>query len=169
MRSTTEFAAFAQTRWPRLVRAARLMGCSDADAEDIVQTTLERLLVNWKKVERAGNPDAYVYRALTNALTSSRRRRWHGERPTLGQELELILGSSPDVISSTDRAIVIRSALAELPAHQRAVVVLRYFLGLSEREVAEALKVPVGTIKSRQSRALRALALDPQLETMRAE
>jgi RNA polymerase sigma-70 factor (sigma-E family) len=169
VRGSIEFAAFATTRWARLVRAARLMGCSESDAEDMVQSTFERLLVNWRKVERAGNPDAYVHRALANTLMSSRRRRWHGERATEGSNLESLSGNAPDPTGPADRAMLVHGALRGLPAGQRAVIVLRFYLGLTEREAADALRVPIGTIKSRQSRALRALAIDPHLQTMRTE
>ncbi len=77
-----DFSAYMSGRWTTLVRSAVLLGCAQPDAEDVVQTTLARCYTAWSKVSRAGNPDAYVYRMLVNALTDSRRRRWWGERPT---------------------------------------------------------------------------------------
>ena len=73
-----EFSAYVAARWPRLVRSAVLLGCSHAEAEDLVQTALERTLVHWRRVRRADDRDAYVHRILLNSFRSARRaaRRW---------------------------------------------------------------------------------------------
>lgn len=60
------------------MRSAVLLGCSQAEAEDVVQATLERCLLKWAHVERAGDRDSYVHRVLLNTFMSSRRRRWTG-------------------------------------------------------------------------------------------
>lgn len=155
-----EFDDFVAARWPRLVRAAVLLGCSSHEAEDVVQTALTRCLVKWSRVRRADDRDAYVYRVLVNTLTDSRRRLWRGEQPT--EHLpERAAGADPtrDVLvrDSVDRA------LARLSADQRAAVVLRYYAHLTEAQMASVLDVAPGTVKSRLSRALAALALDPDL------
>jgi DNA-directed RNA polymerase specialized sigma24 family protein len=77
-----EFAEYATMRWMSLVRAAVLLGCSPADAEDLAQTALLRSYQAWDKVARARDRDAYTYTVLVNCLRDSRRRRWHGETPT---------------------------------------------------------------------------------------
>lgn len=61
----------------------------------------------------------------------------------------------------------VRRALAALPTDQRAVVVLRHHLDLSERQTADLLGIAPGTVKSRLSRGLRALASDPSLSDLR--
>jgi DNA-directed RNA polymerase specialized sigma24 family protein len=73
-----EFSEYVAARWPRLVRSAVLLGCSAAEAEDVVQTALTRCLVSWSRVQRADDRDAYVHRVLINTFTSARRRRWTG-------------------------------------------------------------------------------------------
>src|SRR5215212_4549521 len=98
---------------------------------------------------------------LVNAHRDSRRRRWWGEAPT-----EFVDRSSDDGLDAVDGADVMRRALDRLSAGQRQVVVLRYYAQLSERETAEALGVPNGTVKSRLARALDALAADPGLAAL---
>lgn len=152
-----EFTAFVAARRAGLVRSAVLLGCSIEDAEDIVQVTLTKCLVHWGRVTRADRPDAYVYRVLVNALRDHRRRRWHGETPT--SELP------ESVVAEVDLAtgLAVRRALAGLSMDHREVLVLRFYADLSERETAEVLGLPAGTVKSRTARALTALASDQNI------
>ena len=76
-----EFAGLVRDRWPALVRASVLLGCTVAEAEDLAQTALLRCYVAWNRVRSAADRDAYVYRVLVNCHRDSRRRRWWGERP----------------------------------------------------------------------------------------
>ena len=158
------FTDFVGARWARLVRSAVLLGCSTSEAEDVVQSTLEKCYANWARVERARDRDAYVYRILVNTFRASRRRRWTGERPTASV---LEHGAVADPTSDVDAVDAITRALAQLPQDQRIAVMLRYYAGLDERLMADALGVAAGTVKSRLSRALSALALDPSLEELR--
>jgi DNA-directed RNA polymerase specialized sigma24 family protein len=136
------FEEYVEARWSRLVRSAVLLGADPHAAEDLVQTALAKCYFAWSRVSQARDPDAYVHRVLINAMTDSRRRRWWGEAPT---------DVLPDV------------GLRRLPLPQRQVLVLRYYADLSEAQIAETLDTPVGTIKSRASRALAALEADPSL------
>ncbi|WP_193614342.1 SigE family RNA polymerase sigma factor [Nocardioides lijunqiniae] len=158
----TEFAAYAEEAWPSLVRSAVFLGCRLPEAEDLAQTALARCYTAWARVRAADDRDAYVYRVLVNSLRDSRRRRWWGERPT--DELpEARATGRGDAMADVDTADAVHRALAGLSAVNRDVVVLRYFAQLSERETAQALGVPAGTVKSRLSRALRHLAADHHL------
>ena len=149
-----DFAEYAAARRPALVRSAVLLGCSLDDAEDLAQVTLTKCLVNWRRVSRASRPDAYVYRILLNALRADRGRRWQGELPTA----ELPETPVPDVDLASGLAV--RRALATLSKEHREVLVLRYYADLSERETAEVLGLPAGTVKSRTTRGLAALSSD---------
>lgn len=154
-----DFTAFAAARWPRLLRSAVFLGCSAAEAEDLAQSTLLRCYLAWPKVERAANRDAYVSTVLVNGFRESRRRRWWGERPTETLP-EAVAPDHGHEVTETD---AVRRALTALTPSQREVVVLRYYAALSERETADALGIPPGTVKSRLSAALKHLAttLDP--------
>lgn len=159
MSSDVEFGEYVAARWGRLVRSAVLLGCTPHEAEDVVQSALTRCLVKWSQVQRADDRDAYVYRVLVNTFTSSRRRRWTGERPT-AELPDRAVGGEQDGVH--DRH-TIDLALARLSPDQRAAVVLRYYADLTEAQMASALEVAPGTVKSRLSRALQAMAVDPVL------
>jgi RNA polymerase sigma-70 factor (sigma-E family) len=155
-----DVAAFASAQWSRLVRAGVFLGCSLDEAQDLAQTTLLRCFVAWRKVERADSPDAYVYRTLLNCHRDSRRRRWWGEQPTQVLPETAEYAAAADQLATAD---AVHRALAELSAPSRQVVVLRYFVELSELDTARALGIPPGTVKSRLSRALAQLASSPHL------
>lgn len=146
-----EFSEYAVARWPALVRSATLLGCPEAEAEDVAQSTLIRCYLAWGRVRRARDRDAYVYRVLVNVLRMSHRRRWWGEHPT---------ASTPELAAQPldlETGIDLRRVLAGLSADHRAVLVLRFAAGLSERQVAEVLGIAPGTVKSRVSRALASI------------
>lgn len=158
-----EIRHFVADRWHRLVRSAVFLGCSHSEAQDIAQSTLERCLVKWRHVQRADDPDAYVHRILVNTIAGSRRRRWTAELPTA----EPPDNSGEDVTCRVDDTDAVTRALQRLPAGQRTVVVLRYYSHLTEQQMSTALGTPRGTIKSRLSRGLKALATDPSLTDLR--
>lgn len=163
MEDHVDFTDYVEARWPKLVRSAVLLGCTPAEAEDLVQSALERCLVKWRRVASAHDPDAYVHRVLINAFISSRRRHWTREQPAD----VLPEASRPDETGRVDDTDVVLRALNELTSDQRAAVVLRYYVHLSEQQMASVLGVAEGTVKSRLSRALKKLAQDPYLEELR--
>ena len=157
-----EFSAYASARWPSLVRSAVFLGCDLDEAHDLVQTTLLRCYTAWRKVEKATDRDAYVYRILLNCHRDSRRRRWWGERPT---------ATPPDhgTDDPTEHLVVtdaVHRALSDLSKVNRQVVVLRYYAHLSEQQTAEILGIATGTVKSRLSRALTQLATSSHLSDL---
>ncbi len=158
-----DYAAYVRDAWDALVRSAVFLGCSLPEAEDLTQTTLVRCYTAWPRVVAADNRSAYVYRMLLNCLRDSLRRRWWGERAT--EHLPETGRDHPgrDETAAVDTADAVHRALAGLSKPNRDVVVLRYFAGLTERETAEALGVPAGTVKSRLSRSLAQLATDDHL------
>lgn len=158
-----EFSAYVAAKWSRLVRAAVLLGCSQAEAEDVVQTALMRCLVHWRRVQRAEDRDAYVHRIVVNTFTSARRRRWTREYATA----EMPETPTSDQTATIDTADAVLRSLARLNRDQRTAVVLRYYAHLSEQQMAVVLGVAPGTVKSRLSRALQVLAVDSDLAELR--
>jgi RNA polymerase sigma-70 factor (sigma-E family) len=150
------FEQFVEESTGSLLRTAYLVTGDASFAEDLVQESLFKVARRWARVGSMGSPRAYARKILVNlALDGSKRRSLH--RGELGKE------SRPDGPASEvawsafgavdDRLELIR-ALGELPARQRAALVLRFFDDLSEAEVASTLGCSVGTVKSTTSRAL---------------
>lgn len=150
------FAEFVLTRQAALLRTAYLLTGHAQDAEDLVQVTLVKVVPQWRRI--ADNPEPYVRRVLVNENVSRwRRRRWR-EHPT--DDLPEQLARDPDVAE----LVAVRDALASLAPRQRAVLVLRYYEGLSEAEIADQLGISPGTVKSQArdglARLRRALPAD---------
>lgn len=154
-----DFVEYAGAHWGALVRSAVFLGCGVHEAQDIAQATLVRCWSHWPKVQRADDRDGYVFRVLLNCLRDTKRRRSAHERPTAS----FADGSTPDPAEAFALTDSVHQALAALGPDHREVVVLRYFADLSERQTAEALRIAPGTVKSRLSRALAALAQDRHL------
>ena len=152
-----DFSEYVAARRPTLVRSSVLLGCDLYEAEDLVQTTLTKVLRSWRRVSRADRPDAYVYRILVNAFHDARTRRWRGELPTAE------LPETPIHDVDVETGFAVRRALAAMSPEHREILVLRYYADLSERETADVLKLPAGTVKSRTARALKALSADQNI------
>lgn len=167
-RSNTEmidsetFEATTATWTADLARLAyHLTGDPDA-AEDLVADALLAAWERWPEVMAAGNPKAYVRRIVTN-LAASRVRRLVRGRAKLGLVGATSTGFArvPDL----DGGVDLHRALATLPRRQRECVVLRYGMDLAEADVAEILRISVGTVKSQTSKGaakLRALLNSPE-------
>lgn len=154
-----DFEAFVVAQYAPLRRVAFLL-CGDRDrADDLVQATFAKAHVRWARVGGAADPVAYVHRILINTSRSWLARRWLGELPT-GSLPE---GAGDDLTAAVDVQLTVLVALRELPRAQREAVVVRHLLGLSEAQAAVVLDVPVGTVKSRTSRAIDALRADRRL------
>ena len=143
------FAEFVAARYEALARSAYLLTGDRGLAEDAVQSALVAALRVWDRID---SPDAYVRTVLVRLIGRSARRRWRGELPS-AHLVELDGRADGDLAAAVD----LRAALARLPLAQRAVLVLRFFDDLSEKQTADVLGCTVGTIKSRTSRALAAL------------
>ena len=156
-RGQAGFEEFVAARRQALLRTAYLLTGSHEDAEDLVQVALVKAVPHWSGI--ADHPEPYVRRILARESVSRwRRRRW---RELSTDTLPERSAAAPD---PTDRA-ALHEALAMLAPRQRAVIVLRYFDDLSERQTAEALGIGVGTVKSQTRDALARLrGLLPDLD-----
>lgn len=159
MRDDEGFAAFATANARRLRHSARLLTGDPERAEDLLQTALAATYLRWDRI-RADDPTAYVRRVLFTAHADWWRRRWRHEYPT-GDLPERVAGG--DHAEETVERDRLRGALGALSPRERAVVVLRFYEDLSERETADTLGVAVGTVKSTCARALGKLRVSPLL------
>jgi RNA polymerase sigma-70 factor (sigma-E family) len=145
------FAELVAACWPGLYRTAYLMLGDHQLAEDLAQTALVRTYASWGRVRDVAAAPGYARVVLARTAASwFRRRSWRNERPTE------TLPEPAYERDPSDRPAVI-AALGALPPRQRAVVVLRYFDDLGVREVADALGIGEGTVKSQTSHALAKL------------
>ena len=123
-------------------------------AEDLLQTALVRTWPHWERISRDGMPAAYVRTVMARTYASWSGRRWSAETPS--ETLPEHATEDPGLNAADQRDRLVR-ALAGLPRRQRAVIVLRYYLDLSEQQTADALKCSVGTVKTQASRGLARL------------
>jgi RNA polymerase sigma-70 factor (sigma-E family) len=144
-----EFTRWARARQQHLLRVALLLTDDRNRAEDLVQDALTQVAMRWPKL-RDSSPDAYARKVIYHGNISWWRRR-RGEVLTAEP---LDRPASRDLV---ERRLLVRRALTTLTPRQRAVVVLRYFEDLTERDTAEVLGVSVGTVKSQTHLALRRL------------
>lgn len=156
MADRDEFDGFVAARSAALLRTAFLLTGDWALAEDLLQSALAKSWFAWKRIE--GPPEAYVRKVLVTTYATWWRRRWRSEYPTAA----LPEAGAPADSTVEDRDLLWR-ALGTLTKRQRTVVVLRYYEDLSEEEVAAALGISRGTVKSTASRALAALRSHPDL------
>jgi RNA polymerase sigma-70 factor (sigma-E family) len=136
-----------------LVRTAYLLTGSQHAAEDLVQATLTKLYLAWDRIADREHVDAYARRALINEHRSTWRRSTR--RLEVLSEAPPETGHEPPSYDG-EREAVWRFVQA-LPPRQRAVIVLRYYEDLSERQTADLLGISTGTVKSQASRALASL------------
>ena len=154
-----EIRGFLTRDYPRLVNAVALASGSYPAAEDAVQEALVRAWIRSERGEEVESLPAWVAAVALN-LTRSGWRRAMAERRARSR----LSGRSGTAGAPTEEHVDVASALAALPRRQREVAVLRYLLEMSTAEVAAALGIGEGTVKSSLSRArahlVEALAVD---------
>jgi RNA polymerase sigma-70 factor (sigma-E family) len=159
MNADDEFEEFAHAQAERL-RTTAFMLCRDWHlAQDLTQTTLTKLFVGWRRATAADNLVAYAQKVLLRSYLDHRRRRSSTEAAT-GILADSGYRHQPDL------RLTMLDALAELPARDRAIVILRYFEDYTVEQTASVLDVPVSVVKSQTKRSLeklRSLLAEDQL------
>lgn len=152
--SSDDFTEYVEAAWARLFRTAYALTGDVTTAEDLLQRTLVKAFVHWKRVSRAESPDSYLRRMMVNESASAWRTR-SSRREVLTQQPPEVPSDSFDGLLATRDELW--QGVCELPPRQRAVVVLRYYEDLSEREIAEVLGISQGSVKSMSSAAISKL------------
>jgi RNA polymerase sigma-70 factor (sigma-E family) len=159
-----EFREFMHARWPVMVRLAYGLIGDQGHAEDVAQAAFGRVYASWPRVRRSGDPDAYVRQIVINENRNRFRKRRVPERLTGSPpESGLVDVQWTDTTREYDERSALIAALQQLGPRQRAVIVLRYWMDLTEQETAAALNCSVGTVKSQASRALATLRQSTEL------
>jgi RNA polymerase sigma factor (sigma-70 family) len=145
-------AAFERL-WMRAYRVSFQIVRSREDAEDVAMDTMARALRDWTLL--GPTPDPWVAKVATNlSIDIWRRAQRRRNHDLLGR-----LGTSD---YQTEDGMVLRQALATLPKRQRQVVAMRYFLDMTEQEIASTLGCSPGTVKQHASRGIAALRRELQ-------
>lgn len=155
-----DFVAWVAGAQGPLLRSAFLVTRSEPLAEDLVQEALIKVAQRWARL-RSGNPTAYARTIIHRDHVSWWRRRREVPGATPPDR------AAPGPGGEVEQRLVVGDALAALTRAQRAVLVLRYFDDLTERETAEVLGVSIGTVKSQASAALKRLRRNDELTGLR--
>ncbi|MFJ8358929.1 SigE family RNA polymerase sigma factor [Streptomyces sp. NPDC093984] len=161
-RSATEaeFTAYVEERRASLYATAYHLTGDRFEAEDLLQSALFSTYRAWDRISDKAAVGGYLRRTMTNLHISAWRRRKLNEYPT--EELPETPGDT-DAMRGTELRAVLWQALARLPELQRTMLVLRYYEGRTDPEIAEILDISVGTVKSSIWRSLRRLREDEVL------
>jgi len=148
------FTAFVLGCQPSLRRTAYLM-CGDWSlASDYVQDALMRVYRHWPRLGGEPEARAYARKAVVSVVIDAKRRRSSTELPVA--QVHDGVGGPDETVRGADRDLLTR-CLAQVPARQRACLVLRYYDDLSVSDVAVALGISEGTVKSQTARGLQTL------------
>jgi RNA polymerase sigma-70 factor (sigma-E family) len=150
--AATPFEELVAARVPGLLRLAVMLTGNAADAEDLVQAALARAVPHAARIAAMAAPAAYLRQVLVHEHVSRARRRRvvvvplnHHDAPT---------ADPADAVASSDRTWRV---LATLPPRQRAVLVLRIYEDLPDRDIADLLGTTEATVRSNAARALDTL------------
>ncbi|MFH8488235.1 SigE family RNA polymerase sigma factor [Streptomyces longisporoflavus] len=158
--SEAEFTAYVQERRASLYATAYHLTGDRFEAEDLLQSALFSTYRAWDRISDKAAVGGYLRRTMTNLHISAWRRRKLNEYPT--EELPETAGDT-DAMRGTELRAVLWQALARLPELQRTMLVLRYYEGRTDPEIADILDISVGTVKSSIWRSLRRLREDDVL------
>ncbi len=143
---------------PRVRRFCRALSRSSDEADDLLQTAVERALANTDKWQPGSRLDSWLYRIAQNIMIDwARSRSTRGETASLDMVEQVAGDNGVAIVEGRSDLAQVAHAYATLPAEQRAVMTLVVLDGLTYKEAAEILSVPTGTVMSRLSRARAAL------------
>ena len=152
--SEDDIDTFLAARWSSLFRLACLLTGSPTEADDLLQESLVKVYLRWARFSLRAGPEAYVRGMMVNTLVSRSRRPFRRRELLDGMVAATAVASPENAV--LDRAQVWPMVCA-LPVRQRAVIVLRYYEDLSEREIADVLGCSTGSVKSQAHDALTSL------------
>jgi RNA polymerase sigma-70 factor (sigma-E family) len=143
--------------WRQLVRLSVLLVRDVGTAEEIVQDAFVAAHGRWSRLRDPDRALAYLRQAVVNRSRSALRHRAVVERHVARERAAADAPSPDDGALASERREAVLDAMRALPQRQREVLALRYYLDLSEAEIAEALGISRGAVKSHASRGSAAL------------
>jgi RNA polymerase sigma-70 factor (sigma-E family) len=151
-RAQQEYVDYVTGRLPALRKLAYLLCGDEHRADDLVQQTITKLYVRWRRTSAMEHLDQYVRTMLVRTFLDEKRRPW--------SRVGLVAEVPDQPVPGDERMenwMVLRGALARTPRRQQAVLVLRFLYDQSVSEVAQTLNCSEGTVKSQTSRGLATL------------
>lgn len=145
-----DFRAFFEHERVRLVRATLLLTGNVAEAEDLAQEALARVLEHWDRVSEMESPEGYLYRTALNLNRKRLRRIAIAARRVLGV-------SDHDALAAAEDRVDVLRAVSSLPRPQREALILVVWLGYGTEEAAALLGIEPGSVRGRLHRARQAL------------
>ncbi len=142
---------------PRLRRFGRALARDAADADDLVQITLERALARREQWQPGSRLDSWTMRIMKNAWIDEARSRSRRRLVAVDGDAEAVADPGTASPAQRDAALAVTQAMNQLPEEQRLAVALVLVEGLSYAEAAEVLEIPAGTLTSRLVRGRVAL------------
>lgn len=149
-----EYADFVRARGTALLRTAHLLASNPSHADDLLQIALTKTYLAWTRLRDPALAEAYTRRVMANAAISWWRQKKN--RLELPHEVLPEMGVEHAAQRIADRDAIV-GALRQLSPQQRAVIVLRYYEDQSEAQIAEALGLSAGSVKSHASRGMARL------------
>ncbi|MGI9091971.1 MAG: sigma-70 family RNA polymerase sigma factor [Mycobacteriales bacterium] len=162
---TEDFTRFAHDSYDELLRMAYLICARDRTlAEDLLQTALLKTYLHWNRIDDKSRARSYVRATMINDFVRTTRRAI----PVSSDSINVLADhtQTDDSYRLADLRMDLATALSHLPPRQRVAVVLRYYIGLSERQSASEFSCSLAAIKSLAVRGLNGLnaELDPKKE-----
>jgi RNA polymerase sigma-70 factor (sigma-E family) len=154
---SVDFDEFLREQLPGLVRYAGVLTADTHLAQDLTQDALVRAHARWSRIGRMDRPDLYLRRMITNGYLSWRRRWAVRSIQSVPDAEALNRATAPDHADQLADRDQVAALLATLSRRQRAVLVLRYYEGRGDEEIATILGCSAGTVRSHVSRALSGL------------
>jgi RNA polymerase sigma-70 factor (sigma-E family) len=145
------FDEFVHARLPKLLRFGHALTGDPHSGADLVQDALERAMLAWSRIDSKDDPEGYVRPIMVNRNVSIWRRH----------RKERLTDEPPERVqrAADERDDGLWEAVRQLPAKQRAVIVLRYYEDLSEAQIAATMGCSTGTVKSQASKAMAKLRI----------
>ncbi|MFJ8312910.1 MULTISPECIES: SigE family RNA polymerase sigma factor [unclassified Streptomyces] len=151
-----DFEGYVRARRGVLLRRAERLVPNRQDAQDLLQVALLRTFHSWNRIRNKTNPDAYVQQVLN----SVRIDLWRGGGLRDVPTADPLDGTAPDFVPDHAEHDTLRVLVSRLPRRRRHVVFMRYWLGMSTREIATVLGLAPGTVRSTLFQTLLRLRAD---------
>lgn len=146
------FTMYVEAYSDDLSRLCMSLCCNTQDAEDLFQDTWHKAMKNYSQYNSSFPFDKWLYSICVNTFKNTLKLSYNRNKIDFAslEDKERFLSSIPDESSLTPEVYFeLRKIISDLPKKLRVVVVLKFFKDFSLKEIAEILKIPEGTVKSR--------------------